>query len=345
MRFPLSRLWSRQLTHFVRRYVAHAPAQLIARLTVRSQHLLALRIAEFLRLSPAPVLRHWARATILAAKSTSADASATCALIVSKLKGRPGVSPADVARTAWESGQAALATKLLDHEPKARKQVPLLVSMKEDDLALVKAVQSSDPDLVYTVLLHLRKTHSLGNFLHFLDRKPDAAALLQVYARENDVELLRDFYYEDDRRTASACLALEEALALDAEAKTSKMRQAVKFFSEDKDRSFEQKAVEEHLRLLATQQGLVKDAGGAGHQFVGLSVNETIRQCIVAGMKKQADKVKAEFKVPDKRFWYVKMKALVEIRDWEGLASWAGKKSPIGFEVRPLGPRRSHRPR
>ena len=103
--------------------------------------------------------------------------------------------------------------------------------MKEDNLALVKAIDSGDPDLgkcsltimliylitqynptVYTVLTHLRKAHSIGNFFRFVDNKPRAAALLQVYAKENDVELLRDFYFQDDRRTESAILSLEESL-------------------------------------------------------------------------------------------------------------------------------------
>ena len=87
--------------------------------------------------------------------------------------------------------------------------------MKEDNLALVKAIESGDPDLVYSVLGHLKRTHSLGNFFRFVDNKPDAAALLAVAARRDDLELLRDFYYQDDRRTESACLALEEALRID----------------------------------------------------------------------------------------------------------------------------------
>lgn len=38
-----------------------------------------------------------------------------------------------------------------------------------------------------------------------------ASRLLQVYAREQDRELLRDFYYSDDRRVESAVLSLEGA--------------------------------------------------------------------------------------------------------------------------------------
>lgn len=38
--------------------------------------------------------------------------------------------------------------------------------------------------------------------------------MLQVYAKENDVEMLRDFYFQDDLRKETACLALEESVTI-----------------------------------------------------------------------------------------------------------------------------------
>lgn len=38
-----------------------------------------------------------------------------------------------------------------------------------------------------------------------------ATKLLEVYAREQNREMLRDFYYSDDRRVESAILSLDEA--------------------------------------------------------------------------------------------------------------------------------------
>lgn len=57
---------------------------------------------------------------------------------------------------------------------------------------------------------------------------------------------------------------------------------------------------DEYSRLLAQQQQLEKEADGK-IAFFGLSVNETIRTCLINGMAKRADKVKSDFKVPDKR--------------------------------------------
>lgn len=94
--------------------------------------------------------------------------------------------------------------------------MPLLLSMKQDKVALEKAVDSGDTDLVYHVLLRLNSSLSPGDFFGLLDdavspQLTPAVRLLQVYARESDRQLLRDFYYQDDRRTENACLEMEEA--------------------------------------------------------------------------------------------------------------------------------------
>jgi hypothetical protein len=52
----------------------------------------------------------------------------------------------------------------MDYEPRASLQVPLLLRLGEDRPALVKAIESGDTDLVYTVLLHLRENMPLGEF-------------------------------------------------------------------------------------------------------------------------------------------------------------------------------------
>jgi hypothetical protein len=59
--------------------------------------------------------------------------------------------------------------------------------------------------------------------------------------------------------------------------------------------------MEESLRLIAFQQQLEKDLDG-GTTFVGLSVTQTIRACLVAGLSKKAERLRSDFKVPDKRY-------------------------------------------
>lgn len=58
--------------------------------------------------------------------------------------------------------------------------------------------------------------------------------------------------------------------------------------------------MDDNARLLTFQQQLEKEADGK-ISFFGLSVNETIRECIVNGMSKRAEKIRSDFKVPDRR--------------------------------------------
>jgi len=116
---------------------------------------------------------------------------------------------------------------------------------------------------VYHVLLHLHKRLSLGNFFRLLEdggeRLAPATRLLQVYAREQNRDMLRDFYYSDDRRVESATLLLEEAATMtDQSAKITAIKAAQKFFSEDKDRAFEAKVT---LLVCLKRRGPTADIG------------------------------------------------------------------------------------
>ncbi|KAI0266050.1 vacuolar assembling/sorting protein VPS16 [Gloeopeniophorella convolvens] len=335
------------ITHYQYNYLS--PTHLISRLTSRNLHLLALRISSFLSLPPDNVLKHWASAKILKSKpiasGTGKDAEIigdeeVSKAIVEKFEklGGASVSYAEIAKKAWEVGRTGLATMLLDHEPRASDQVPLLLMMKEDSLALQKAVDSGDTDLVYHVLLQLYNRLPLGSFFRLIEdggaRLAPASRLLQVYAREQNPEMLRDFYYSDDRRVESAVLCLEEARRMqDPTSKITSIKSAQKFFSEDRERAFEAKMTDEYSKLLAFQQTLEKEASER-IEFFGLSVDETIKKCLLNGMSKRADKLKSDFKVPDKRFWYLKLHALTATRDFEGLDTFArSKRSPIGYEA------------
>ncbi|KWU43122.1 hypothetical protein RHOSPDRAFT_20057 [Rhodotorula sp. JG-1b] len=321
-------------------YRSRPLSHLIARLVNRSQHLLALRLSAFLGLSPSPVIRHWAQQLIAA--SAPAVAAATTTATASRGDGLGPdlpLSSADIALTAFRLGRRRLARLLIDRELRASKQVPLLLRMGEGEEALRKALQSGDPDLVFQALLHLRRTLSPGDLFMLVERisapTADALRLLEVFAREmGEMQLLHDYWYQDDRRVEMALESLRESgLEKDYGEKVAKVRQAQKSFADDKERGFEAKMVDDQIRLLVLQQQLEQEAAASGRPFVGLSVNATIRQCLLAGLDKKADKTRSDFKVPDKRFWYIKLRALVALRDWDALDTFArSKKSPIGYE-------------
>ncbi|KAG9314973.1 vacuolar assembling sorting protein VPS16 [Chiua virens] len=325
------------LTYPQYQYVS--PVHLITRLTSRNLHLLALRISSYLSLKADIVLRHWASAKIARSKSSTTDAEdeELCKVIVDKFE-TLGKGAGELRRhcaSRMGSGQGGSRDQASRSRDACFEPVPLLLMMKEDKLALLKAVDSGDSELVYHVLLHLHKRLPLGSFFRLIEdggeRLVPASRLLQVYAREQNREMLRDFYYSDDRRVESAVLALEEASQMTDQAATiTSVRACGKVL-------FRRQGSQ--LRSQGTVLGpsrrnkLEKDADGKV-QFFGQSVSETIRTCLMNGMSKRADKVKSEFKVPDKRFWYIKLYALTALRDFDGLDAFArSKRSPIGYEA------------
>ena len=94
---------------------------------------------------------------VTAATATSASDEHICDTVVQKLRSRPGISYAEIASTAYRRNRPRLATLLLDHEPRAADQVPLLISMQEDEVALMKAIEGGDTDLMYLALLHIKR--------------------------------------------------------------------------------------------------------------------------------------------------------------------------------------------
>ncbi|CBX96515.1 similar to vacuolar protein sorting vps16 [Plenodomus lingam JN3] len=324
-------------------YRRMTPEKLIERLTNRNEYLLALRIADHLHLPANQIHGHWAQQKV---RVSQAPEEEICSLIVKKLCGKPGVSFEEIARAAYDEGRVRLATELLNYEPRAGKQVPLLLNMKEDTIALDKAIESGDTDLVYHVLLHLRKKLPLASFFRVINSRPMATALVESSAWDQDRELLKDLYYQDDRRLDGSNLLLLEALTQpDLRASLDKLKLASKYLQDSRDNAavFQRQALDDASKLLKMQEAFEKDLGSRdpvpagsttpGQSFIGLSANQTIFHLIRQGHYKRAQRVQAEFKISDKTYAYVRLRALVAARHWVELEESAKqKKSPIGWE-------------
>lgn len=314
-------------------YLRLTPEGLVERLISRHEYLLAIRVSEYLQIPADRIYVHWASQKV---RVSTVDDEAVCKLIVQRLDGKPGISFEIIAQAAYDEGRSHLATQLLNHEPRAGKQVPLLLTMEEDELALDKAIESGDDDLVNYVLLHLKSKLPLASFFRMINTRPMATALVETTARGEDTELLKDLFYQDDRSIDGSNVLLSEALReVDQQRKTEKLHLASRLLSDSKDPTvvLQQKLVTEAFQLLKAQEALDKDL--ADHaEFFGLSLNETIYRLIRAGYGKRAHKIQSEFKMPEKTYWWLRLRAFVAKRDWGELEEIGKiKKSPIGWEV------------
>lgn len=65
----------------------------------------------------------------------------------------------------------------------------------------------------------------------------------------------------------------------------------------------------------------------------GQSLHDTIERLLVVGDLKQAERMRNEYKVPDKRFWWLRIIVLADSFQWDELEKFSkSKKSPIGYE-------------
>ncbi|KAJ5697427.1 hypothetical protein N7488_011111 [Penicillium malachiteum] len=315
-------------------YLRLSPEGLIERLISRHEYLLAIRVSDYLQIPADRIYVHWASQKV---RISTLDDEAVCKLIVQRLEGKPGISFEVIAQAAYDEGRSHLATQLLNHEPRAGKQVPLLLNMEEDELALDKAIESGDDDLVNFVLLHLKSKIPLASFFRMINTRPMASALVETAARDEDTELLKDLYYQDDRPIDGSNALLSEALReTDPQRTAEKLVLATRLLSDSKDPTviLQQKMITEASQLLKVQESLDKDLADRS-EFLGLSLNETIYRLVRAGYGKRAQKLQAEFKMSEKTYWWLRLRALVAKRDWGELEEIGrNKKSPIGWEVR-----------
>ncbi|PRP78635.1 hypothetical protein PROFUN_13509 [Planoprotostelium fungivorum] len=302
---------------------------IINRLVERHQHLLALRISQYAGLKQEKVLVHWACAKVV---GSTASPDEVLLSIVDKLKNSPGVSYAEIASIAHLNGNTDLATRLLDYEPRAAEQVPLLVSMHQEDTALIKAINSGDTDLVYSVVLSIkRKCRSAAEFLQSLKAKPVALQLLMSYCKQQgDLALLRDIQIELNRIPEAGNTTLIQAYKEpELKKRIDTLEESFGILARNKD-TFMAKAVEDQIKLLHLQKDFEATIGG---EYVDGSVSDTITKLILAGQNAKANKMQKDFKVPDKRFWWLKIRALAATSDWNSLDKFSReKKPPIGYE-------------
>ncbi|KAL8914218.1 MAG: hypothetical protein Q9171_001089 [Xanthocarpia ochracea] len=305
--------------------------KLIQRLINRHEYLLAIRLSDYLRLPANKIHVHWASQKV---RTSTDDEDTICNTVVNKLNNKPGISFEVVARAAYDEGRSHLATQLLNHETRAGKQVPLLLAMEEDEIALDKALESGDTDLVFFVLLQLKKKLPLASFFRLLTNRPVATAIVESSAKGQDQELLKDLYYQDDRRLDGANLLFSEALNQTApQTKVDKLKLAAKLLGDSKDptSTLYSRSYNEAQALIRVQASLDHDLDA---HFSGLSLNETMLRLIKTGYGKRALKLQSDFKLPEKTWWWLRLRGLVAKRDWGEIEEVSKqRRSPIGWEA------------
>eukprot|EP00762_Andalucia_godoyi_P003514 ANDGO_04278.mRNA.1 Vacuolar protein sorting-associated protein 16 homolog len=313
-------------------YERLGPETVVRKLVERNKHLLAVRVCDWLRLKVDMVLVHWACQKV---KFDSSPDQEILQIIREKLSNFSNIPYHEIASAAFQGGKRKLAIQLLEMETNPAKQVPLLLSMNEFDLALDKAVSSGDPDLVFVCIFHIRETEEADTFMNQLKRRPLARDLYVGYTRTCGAEELRNVYLYMELLHEAGMAKIMDAFTnfVDVPDAIAKLRAAADDFNvSSKDFQGVSRLCEEQVELLQSQKAAEEHSGDGG-SLTFSSVSDTIYTLISSGDFKSAERFRSQFKVTDKKFWWIKVKALGVSRNWEGLEKFAKeKKSPIGYE-------------
>ncbi|XP_040295582.1 vacuolar protein sorting-associated protein 16 homolog isoform X2 [Bufo bufo] len=278
---------------------------LLDRLVLRRLYPLAVKICEHLKIPEfqgvSRILAHWACYKVQQKEKSDEEVAQA---INQKLGDTAGISYSEIASKACDCGRTELAIKLLEYEPKSEDQVPLLLKMKRSNLALGKAIESGDTDLVYTVVSYMKHEFNRGDFFMTLQNHPIALSLYRQFCKHQEPETLKDLYNQDDNHLELGNVHVRSSY-------------------------YTEKVTEDQIKLLRIQRSLQEKID---KPYLDCSLHDTIYNLILDGMQKKAEQLYKEFRIPDKRYWWLKISALAEKEDWEELENFSKtKKSPIGY--------------
>nr|CAG4638259.1 EOG090X01BU [Cyclestheria hislopi] len=304
---------------------------LLNRLILRRQYSLAIQICRHLNLPDADgtnrIITQWACYKI---KQGHVDPEQLAFEISSKLGNRSGVSFSSIALKAVECNQEKLAIRLIDFEHRASEQIPLLLRLGQEPQALIKAVDSGDPNLIYHVLTVMKDKYSPDKFYMTIRQHPTVNALYAKLCKTMQIGSVEQIYQQEDNFNCQAMLSIRESCqSTKVENRLAQLLTAVKQYRQAKQ---EAKAAitEDQLKLLKMQAGYEQKFCCP---VLDMSLNDTMKFLLQRREVKEFEELAKKFKVPERRLWWLKVTTLAEIGDWEELEKLSRtKKSPIGYE-------------
>jgi hypothetical protein len=336
-----------------KQYEHLTPDVVVNRLIRRSHWKEAYTICDYLKLEKSErVAVQWACDKIKLEEDTPDQD--LCDKIHAKLKDCPGGSFVDVAVVADQENRKKLAVMLLDYEASAIDQVPLLLQMDEPEQALVKAVESGDTNLAHSVLMQLRDRGrdqdaddylSRNDFYAMLGRRPAAANLFTSHLREKSameqasggggtsLEDLKSFLYSVQNSADAAAIDLVAAYREpELGDRIRNLELTMDFLQQDKSSYFSAKMTEDQIKLVSIQRELELNCDGQV-KYIDTSLADTIHSLIATDQEKKATKLMKEFKLTDKRYAWIKMRALIQSKQIPALEKFSKeKKLPIPIE-------------
>lgn len=297
--------------------------RIVDRLSRRHKWGMAIAVANLFHLRSDLVWLEWAGSKV----SSDISDEALESLLETKLEQVRGFLWGELALKAIEEGRSHLAQKLLSREPIPEKRVRIMLDMNDYSGALNQAVASGNPNLAYHVLSLLRKHLTIPQLLRAIGDNPNSERLFMKLL-SNEPKALLDFLYQMDMRREA--LAVEFSAAV-SDPQVTTLKSLELRYRQLKSLNFESKMANRYAALLECQEGLERDYDGTS--FMGTSAAETVSKLLKISQTSRASKVRSLLGISEPHWWYIRLRALTDRRDWDGIRALSkeARKPPIGF--------------
>jgi hypothetical protein len=238
-----------------------------------------------------------------------------------------------------------MSSHIKDMEPNPADQVPLLLSMQEEQLALQKAINSEDTDLIYLTLIHLERSRpDIESFFNLVQVYPMAINLLKVYyrikANEKDRKQYHNFLIHNKNFLEAGIACINQSYLQSAFASRLELiKETTQIFSLNKDLAVYKSMTEEQMELMEIQKALEVRSG---RDFLDLSLSETLYNIFLLSVEnpheasrwnQESARIIKKFQVSIKMVYSLKVQCYSRTGQWEQLLKLANeKKSPIGYK-------------
>lgn len=349
---------------------AMTPTGVVARLIAMKRPALASCISSYLNLPKSVQL--YARACKAAAvvqadqdRSDSEVAEEAVRIIAGSAQGSAEANNtlhrgayATVALAATAVGRTGVANLLLLLESSVADKVPALIATGSYADALAVASNARDSDYIFTTLMEFERSCTLAQPPPYDAAKAQAsffATVVSKFPPEGFHTLRRYLQTQPEAKsettlllkaqkfsTAGASLARRAFVEQDTREKHLLLQEASRIFGLSKDTQFQKAATEDYLELLRDQELLRTKHSSRNVCPETSSIMETISAVIKFAatnpreqhrLLSDADKLAKKYRVPEKRYWHMKVIAFADSNQWSNIRLMAdAKKSPIGFK-------------
>ena len=222
--------------------------------------------------------------------------------------------------------------------------------MREDELALQKAVNSEDIDLIHLTIFHLEKSRTdIQSFYRLISSHNEALNLYKVYCRNKITPTDRSglhklLLYNRNFLDAGLCAinmsnSILPPKSTNLENQIKLLKEATYLFSQSKDTLTYKTITDEEIELIDIHKILEEKTKKS---FYGLSVTETIDLLLELSVETLSDekyyeneinKMIKKFKLSEKLIWHIKVNCFCRLKSWLSLSKLISeKKSPIGYK-------------